>query len=156
MCHCFTCPKHYYLRFFNLIEWISEWVNELVIAVSWLNTPGQTWGQFNSGIDYLKKNELELRNFELELRNFELELRNFEFEVSYKNLYPKINLPFYNVNTYNLHVVLPIYWNHNDPELWFFIYIYIYKICTPTVAPQVSIEPIKMVWVTWAPPPLWH
>ena len=32
----------------------------------------QTWGQFNSGIgiDYLKKNgiELELRNFELELK----------------------------------------------------------------------------------------
>ena len=39
----------------------------------------QTWGQFNSGtgIDSLKTNELELRNFELEFRNFELELRKF-------------------------------------------------------------------------------
>ena len=29
----------------------------------------------NSGIDYLKKVELELRNFELELNFFELELK---------------------------------------------------------------------------------
>ena len=28
----------------------------------------QTWGQFNSGIDYLKKLELELKKFELELK----------------------------------------------------------------------------------------
>ena len=48
----------------------------------------QTWGQFNSGIgigiDYLKKNELELRNFEKEL-----ELRNFELEFSYKTIKSK-------------------------------------------------------------------
>ena len=41
------------------------------------------------GIDYLKKNELELRNFKLELRNFGLELRNFEFDVSYKKIKSK-------------------------------------------------------------------
>ena len=46
----------------------------------------QTWGQFNSriGIDYLKKNELEL-----ELRNLEMELK-----FPTKKLNPKINLPF--------------------------------------------------------------
>jgi len=43
----------------------------------------------NSGIDYLKKKEFELRNFEFELRNFELELKNFEFEVSYKQIKSK-------------------------------------------------------------------
>jgi len=53
-------------------------MNEQVIVLD------QSWGQFNSGIgsDYLKKNELELRNFELELK------------FPTKKLNPEINLPF--------------------------------------------------------------
>ena len=44
---------------------------------------------FGIWIDYLKKIELELRNFELEL-----ELRNFELELKFptKKLNPQINL----------------------------------------------------------------
>jgi len=42
----------------------------------------QTWGQFNSGIDYLKKMELDLINFELELK------------FPPKIINPQINLPF--------------------------------------------------------------
>jgi len=45
-----------------------------------------------------------LRNFELELelRNLELELelRNFDLKFPTKQLHPKINIPFYNVNIY--------------------------------------------------------
>jgi len=46
-------------------------------------------------------------------------------------------------------IVWPIYWNQIDSELWFFIYIYIYQICTLTVAPHVSISPIKIVCNWW-------
>jgi len=47
----------------------------------------QTWAQFNSGIgiNYLKKMELELRNFEL---------RKLELKFPTKKLNPEINLPF--------------------------------------------------------------
>ena len=51
----------------------------------------------------------------------ELELRNSELELKFPT--KKLNPKLIYVNTY---VVLPIYWNHNDPELWFLIYIYIY------------------------------
>ena len=76
--------------------------------------------------------ELEL----IILKN-ELELINFELELKFPKFNPEINLPF--LQCEHLHVVLPIYWNHNDPELWFlyiYIYIYIYIRYALTVAPK--------------------
>ena len=110
----------------------------------------QTWDQFNSGIgiDYLKKwigNE-----------KIGIEKIGIGIEVSYKKIESRNYFIF--LQCWHLYVVLLIYWNLNDPELlYIYIYIYIYQIHTPTLAPQVSILQIKMVWILWAEPTtLWH
>ena len=72
----------------------------------------QIWGQFKSGIDYLKKNGIGIEKFWVGI------------EVSYKKIKSRNKFTIFTMLT--LHVVLPIYCNHNDPELWFLLYIYIY------------------------------